>query len=69
MNKLLVIVPYRNREQHLAQFIPYITSILNEQKIENKIIIEKVYSEDDQQAFASFNIKNTHIKFFITLQK
>lgn len=39
MNKLLVIVPYRNREQHLPYFISYITSVLNEQKIKNKIII------------------------------
>ena len=37
--KLLVIIPYRNRENHLYRLIPHITNILNHQKINFKIII------------------------------
>jgi len=37
--KLLVIVPYRDRESHLKEFIPYITKSLQDQNIENKIVV------------------------------
>jgi hypothetical protein len=37
--KLLVIVPYRDRESHLKEFIPYITTTLKNQNIENKIVV------------------------------
>ena len=37
--KLLVIVPYRDRESHLKEFIPYITNTLRSQRIETKIVI------------------------------
>lgn len=36
---LLVIVPYRDRESHLKQFIPYITSTLTNQNIPHKIVV------------------------------
>jgi len=37
--KLLVVVPYRDRESHLAEFIPHINSILDQQNIDHKIIV------------------------------
>ena len=39
MNKMLIVVPYRNREDNLKEFIPYIKSTLHSQHIDNKIII------------------------------
>lgn len=37
--KLLVIVPYRDRESHLKEFIPYATNILHLQNIKYKIVV------------------------------
>lgn len=37
--KLLIIIPYRDRESHLKEFIPYITKTLTDQNIENKIVV------------------------------
>lgn len=37
--KLCIVVPYRNRQEHLEQFIPAITKTLNEQQIDFKIIV------------------------------
>jgi hypothetical protein len=37
--RLLVVVPYRDRESHLKEFIPYITSTLESQSIHYKIVI------------------------------
>jgi len=37
--KLLVIVPYRDRESHLKEFMPYITSTLASQSIDYKIVV------------------------------
>lgn len=37
--KLLVIIPYRDRESHLKEFIPYIKKTLQNQNIENKIVV------------------------------
>lgn len=45
-NKLGVIVPFRNRSQHLAKFLPAITKQLVEQKISYEIII--VNQADDK---------------------
>lgn len=40
IHSLLLIIPFRDREEHLKVFIPYIVSTLNNQKIENyKIVI------------------------------
>jgi hypothetical protein len=39
MKKLLVIVPYRDRESHLKEFIPYITTTLDSQNINYKIVV------------------------------
>jgi hypothetical protein len=38
-NKLLVIVPYRDRESHLKEFIPYIIKTLDCQNINYKIVV------------------------------
>lgn len=48
MNKLLVIVPYRDREQHLSEFIPYITKTLQDQNI-NYII--SIIEQDKTELF------------------
>ncbi len=40
MNKKLAIcVPYRNREEHLKKFVPYLTSYLDKHNISHKIFI------------------------------
>ena len=50
--KLAVIVPYRNREEHLIKFIPYITNYLSNQIKEYKIeLIEKGFNNAFVVAF------------------
>jgi len=44
--KLLVVVPYRNREQHLQQFIPYISKALLIQDIKYKIIVVEQFDNN-----------------------
>lgn len=39
--KLLVVVPYRDREKHLSQFIPHISNTLRNQKIRFDIVISE----------------------------
>jgi len=39
MEKLAVIVPYRNREEHLKEFIPYMEKILNDEGMPFEIFI------------------------------
>jgi hypothetical protein len=39
MEKLAVVVPYRNREEHLKQFIPYMENILKEEGVPFNIFI------------------------------
>lgn len=36
---LCIVVPYRNREHHLKEFLPWMETILNEQKIDYHILI------------------------------
>lgn len=44
--KFLVVIPYRNRENHLKEFIPYITNRLNQDKIRSTIVVvEQDYLE------------------------
>lgn len=43
INKLLVIVPYRDREDHLKIFISHINKELQKQKIQHKIVIVEQY--------------------------
>lgn len=37
--KLLVIIPYRDRESHLKELVPHITKTLKDQNINNKIVV------------------------------
>ncbi len=39
MEKLAIIVPFRNREEHLSQFIPHMEKFLDEEEIDFRIII------------------------------
>lgn len=39
MKKLSVVVPYRDREEHLKQFVPYMEKWLKEEEIPFEIII------------------------------
>jgi hypothetical protein len=39
MEKLAVIVPYRDREAHLSKFIPHMEKVLSETKIPFEILI------------------------------
>jgi predicted glycosyltransferase involved in capsule biosynthesis len=47
-NKLLIIVPYRNREKHLLEFIKYIIPAITQQNIKAKIVIVE---QDDTNPF------------------
>jgi hypothetical protein len=38
-SKLLVVAPYRNRQEHLTKFIPYINDTLTTQNINCKIVV------------------------------
>lgn len=38
-HKLAIVVPYRNREEHLRMFLPHMTKYLADQKIDNTIYI------------------------------
>jgi len=46
LEKLLIIVPYRDREEHLVAFIPHITQKLQEQNIQDFKIIIVEQNED-----------------------
>ena len=39
MTKLAIIVPYRDREEHLAQFVPHMEKFLSDKKIDFKIFV------------------------------
>lgn len=39
MKKLGIVVPYRDREEHLKVFIPYMNNFLNQQQIPYKIVV------------------------------
>ena len=45
MEKLAVIVPYRNREVHLKEFMPYMEKSLSEEKIPFDIFIIEQYDD------------------------
>jgi hypothetical protein len=38
-HKLAIIVPYRNRLEHLGQFVPYMNAYLSERQISNTIYV------------------------------
>ena len=37
--RLAIIVPYRNREEHLSRFVPHINKFLSDKDIDFKIFI------------------------------
>ena len=37
--KLAIIVPYRDREEHLARFVPHMDKFLSERNIKHKIFV------------------------------
>lgn len=39
MEKLAIIVPFRNREEHLSQFVPHMEKFLDDEEIDFRIII------------------------------
>ena len=39
MTKLAIIVPYRDREEHLARFVPHMEKFLSDKKIDFKIFV------------------------------
>lgn len=50
-NKLCIVVPYRDRRSHLAEFIPYMQNILNSQNIDYHIlIVEQEYGKPFNRA-------------------
>ena len=44
--KLAIIVPYRDREEHLARFVPHMTEFLNDKNINYKIFV--IEQNDDR---------------------
>ena len=39
MPKLAIIVPYRDREEHLARFVPHMDKFLSDKEIDYKIFV------------------------------
>ena len=58
-NKLGVVVPYRDREQHLKEFIPAIGKVLEEQGIDYEIIIVE---QADTKPFNRGKLLNIGVK-------
>lgn len=54
--KLLVVIPYRDRESHLKEFIPYITRTLQNQAIESKVVVVEQSAEKLFNRGLLFNI-------------
>lgn len=48
MHKLLIIIPYRNRQKHLDQLIPHLDNVLTKQNITYKIV---VVEQDKEKLF------------------
>lgn len=53
--KLAICVPYRNREQHMNEFVPYMSEFLTNQGIEHKIFIAH---QADDKLFNRGKMKN-----------
>jgi hypothetical protein len=60
MDKLGVIVPYRNREEHLKVFLKKMTQYLNARKLNYEII---VVHQDDAKLFNRGMLLNIAVKF------
>jgi len=55
LKKLSVVVPYRNREKHLAEFVPFMEEFLSEQKIPFHVF---VVHQLDQKPFNRAKLLN-----------
>jgi len=53
--KLTLIIPYRNRKEHLEKFLPFIQNVLIEQNIDYEIIIAE---QDDKHFFNRAKLMN-----------
>jgi len=58
--KLSLIIPYRKREEHLKEFIPFMHSYLQKQKIDYEIII---VTQDDEMPFNRAKLMNIGAKY------
>ncbi len=56
--KLTLIIPYRNRQKHLEQFLPFIQNILNQQNINYEIIVAE---QDDTNFFNRAKLMNVAV--------
>lgn len=54
-HKLAIVVPYRNREEHLKQFLPHMKDYLNKQNILHKIFI---IEQEEGKAFNRAKLLN-----------
>jgi len=59
MKKLSVVVPYRDREEHLKQFVPYMEEWLNDEEIPFEIII---VNQADGKGFNRAKLLNVGFK-------
>jgi hypothetical protein len=49
MSKLAIIVPYRDREEHLARFVPHMEKFLSDKKIDFKIFVVEFHYQNNGQ--------------------
>jgi hypothetical protein len=59
MERLSVVVPYRNREEHLKEFIPYMEKNLSEEGIDYQILIVE---QNDEKPFNRAKLLNVGFK-------
>ncbi len=60
--KLIVIVPYRNRQEHLTKFIPYINEYLSERNFDYKIVVVEQLDDKPWNRGKLLNIGYTEFK-------
>lgn len=59
MERLSVVVPYRNREEHLKEFIPYMEKYLSDEEIDYQILIVE---QDEKKPFNRAKLLNVGFK-------
>ena len=47
VNRVAIVIPYRNRDEHLRYFLEYMHAILQRQQLEYQIFIVNQVGEDD----------------------
>lgn len=68
--KLGICVPYKNREEHLNQFIPYLTNFLSERKIEHSFYFahqtdEKLFNRGAMKNIAAIHAFNDGCDYIV----